>query len=242
MAQCKLGMKVIYFDIINSSIQKKEEFYDTIKTFDNFSSDLLVIRHSKEKYWEDFKKKLNTPIINAGDGSGNHPTQSLLDLLTIKEEFSTFSGLTIGIIGDIINSRVARTNINIMKKLGMKILISGPEQYLPDISKLSGVNYMPFPDILPKCDIIMMLRIQTERHTKIYNFSKQEYNKYYGLNTQNFNMIKPSAIIMHPGPVNRNVEISDNLVECKNSRILKQVKNGVFIRMATICYVFDLKF
>jgi aspartate carbamoyltransferase catalytic subunit len=231
VAQHRFGMKVISFNPAGSSLQKEESFYDTVKTFDSFSPDLFVIRHSENEFWNQFNNDINASIINAGDGSGSHPTQSLVDLLVIKQEFSGFRGLTIGIIGDILHSRVANTNIEIMSRLGIKVLISGPPEYMP-----SGEcpEYVPFLEILPRCDIIMMLRIQHERHKMFCNFSPEEYNKKYGLNKQNVSMLKPNAIIMHPGPVNRGTEITNELVESEKSRIFKQMRNGVFVRMAVI--------
>ncbi|MDR1364296.1 MAG: aspartate carbamoyltransferase catalytic subunit [Oscillospiraceae bacterium] len=239
VAQNRLNMKIISFDSVNSSMQKKETFYDTIKTFDSFSLDLLIIRCSENEFWKQFDCEIQTPIINAGDGTSEHPTQSLLDLLTIKKEFSGFSGLTVGIIGDIVNSRVAHTNIETMQRLGIKVLLSGPLEYIPvlNLNDFPNAEYIPFPEILSKCDVVMMLRIQHERHLHKCCLEKSEYNKNYGLNSKNFSLLKRNAIIMHPGPVNRGIEITDELVECEKSRIFEQMKNGVFVRMAVICYL-----
>ena len=174
----------------------------------------------------------NIPFINAGDGTGNHPTQSLLDLMTIRQEFGHFDGLRVAIVGDIRHSRVAHTNIGIMQRLGMEVYTSGPEQ-LRDAND----NYIDFDKAVRTMDVIMLLRVQHERHserTQMYELSPQEYNRLYGMNHERLEMMKPGAIIMHPAPFNRGVELSDEVVECPQSRIFKQVQNGVFVRMAAI--------
>ncbi|GHV30504.1 aspartate carbamoyltransferase [Clostridia bacterium] len=231
VAQENLGLKVISFNPGNSSLQKDECFYDTVKTFDSFKTDLLVIRHSQNEYYNEFVGKIKTPIINGGDGTGQHPTQSLLDLLTIRQEFGHLDGLSVAIIGDVAHSRVAHTNFEIMKRFGMQVYTSGPPEYMEE-----GMNFIPFEQALARCDIIMALRIQHERHKTKFNMSLEEYHQKYGLNAQTVGLMKKNAIIMHPAPVNRNVEIADELVESSRSRIFKQMQNGVFIRMAVIKY------
>ncbi|GHU84941.1 aspartate carbamoyltransferase [Clostridia bacterium] len=231
VAQERLGLKVISFNPGSSSLQKDESFYDTVKTFDSFGADLLVIRHSQNEYYNELVDKVSTPIINGGDGTGQHPTQSLLDLLTIRQEFGHLDGLSVAIIGDIAHSRVAHTNFEIMKRFGMQVYTSGPPEYMEE-----GMNFIPFEQALIRCDIIMALRIQHERHQMKFNMSLEEYHQTYGLNAQNVDLMRKSAIIMHPAPVNRNVEIADELVESSRSRIFKQMQNGVFVRMAVIRY------
>ena len=194
-----------------------------------FGVDAVVIRHKENEYYNQLVGKLNIPILNAGDGTGNHPSQSLLDLLTIRQEFGKFEGLKIVIVGDIKYSRVAHTNIEIMKKLGMEVYISGPEEYREE-----GYNYVELDDVIEKVDIVMLLRVQHERHENKMQIKEEEYNKKYGLNKNRVNKMKEKAIIMHPAPFNRNVEITDDIVECSKSRIFKQVQNGVFVRMALI--------
>ena len=173
--------------------------------------------------------KIKVPILNAGDGTGNHPSQSLLDLLTIKQEFGKFEGLKIVIVGDIKHSRVAHTNIKVMQRLGMTVYISGPEEY-----KEEGYNYVELDEIIDKVDIVMLLRVQHERHSTSMQETVEEYHKAYGLNKQRVDQMKPTSIIMHPAPFNRGVEIADDVVECEKSRIFKQVQNGVYVRMALI--------
>ena len=209
-AQLRLNCKVLDFMPETSSMRKGETFYDTVKTFESFGIDLVVIRHSENEYYNQLEN-LKIPFLNAGDGTGNHPTQSLLDLMTI---------------------RVAHTNIGIMRRLGMEVYTSGPEQ-LRDAND----HYIDFDEAVRTMDVIMLLRVQHERHserTQMYELSAQEYNRLYGMNGDRLATMKPGAIIMHPAPFNRGVELSDEVVECPQSRIFKQVQNGVFVRMAAI--------
>ncbi len=229
MAALRLGCKTQNFDSGNSSLKKGESLYDTVKTFEMFGTDALVIRHVENEYYNQLVGKINIPILNAGDGTGNHPSQSLLDLLTIKQEFGKFEGLKIVIVGDIKHSRVAHTNIKVMQRLGMTVYISGPEEY-----KEEGYNYVELDEIIDKVDIVMLLRVQHERHSTSMQETVEEYHKAYGLNKQRVDQMKPTSIIMHPAPFNRGVEIADDVVECEKSRIFKQVQNGVYVRMALI--------
>ncbi len=230
-AQLRLNCKVLDFMPETSSMRKGETFYDTVKTFESFGIDLVVIRHSENEYYNQLEN-LKIPFLNAGDGTGNHPTQSLLDLMTIRQEFGRFEGLKVAIVGDIRHSRVAHTNIGIMRRLGMEVYTSGPEQ-LRDAND----HYIDFDEAVRTMDVIMLLRVQHERHserTQMYELSAQEYNRLYGMNGDRLATMKPGAIIMHPAPFNRGVELSDEVVECPQSRIFKQVQNGVFVRMAAI--------
>lgn len=229
MAALKLGCKTQNFNAGDSSLKKGESLYDTVKTFEMFGVDAVVIRHKENEYYKQLTGKLNIPILNAGDGTGNHPSQSLLDLLTIRQKFGKFEGLKIVIVGDIKHSRVAHTNMKIMKKLGMKVYTSGPEEY-----KEEGYDYINLDEVIDKVDVVMLLRVQHERHENQMQLTEEEYNKSYGLNEERVKKMKKQAIIMHPAPFNRNVEITDDVVQCEKSRIFKQVQNGVFVRMALI--------
>lgn len=229
MAALKLGCKTQNFDAGNSSLKKGESLYDTVKTFEMFGTDAVVIRHVENEYYNQLVDKINIPILNAGDGTGNHPSQSLLDLLTIRQEFGKFEGLKAVIVGDIKHSRVAHTNIKVMERLGMTVYTSGPEEY-----KEEGYNYIDLDQIIDKVDIVMLLRVQHERHNTAMQETVEEYHELHGLNMKRVEKMKDNAIIMHPAPFNRNVEIADDVVECKKSRIFKQVQNGVYIRMALI--------
>lgn len=229
MAEQKLGLKTMDFTAETSSVQKGETLYDTVKTFEAIGVDGVVIRHPQNNYFEELIPNLNIPIFNGGDGSGNHPTQSLLDLLTIYQEYGKFEGLKIAIVGDIAHSRVAHTNIEVMNRLGMEVHLVAPEQFQEE-----GYAWENLDDVLEEMDIIMLLRVQHERHDGGMQLTKEEYHKQYGLTVEREKRMKEGAIIMHPAPFNRGVEIADDVVECKRSRIFKQMSNGVFIRMAVL--------
>ncbi len=227
-AEQNLGIKDTNFNVSASSVNKGESLYDTVKTFEAIGFDALVIRHPQNSYFEPLRN-LSIPIINGGDGTGNHPTQSLLDLMTIKEEFGSFEGLNIAIVGDIRHSRVAHTNIEVMERLGMNVCISGPKEFDDGSAK-----YCEFDSVIENSDIIMLLRVQYERHGYEIQLSKEEYLKNYGLTMDKVERMKEHAIIMHPAPFNRKTEIDDDVVECKKSRIFPQMENGVYVRMAVL--------
>ncbi|MBQ7093876.1 MAG: aspartate carbamoyltransferase, partial [Clostridia bacterium] len=203
--------------------------YDTVKLFDAIGCDFLVIRSPEVEYYKQLLGHVNAAILNAGDGTGNHPTQSLLDLLTIRQEFGKFEGLKCCICGDISHSRVAHTNFEVMRRLGMEVVTSGPDMFMEE-----GMNFEPFETALATSDIVMMLRVQHERHDGSVQFDKDEYHKNFGLTAENVAKMKDNAIIMHPAPFNRGVEIADEVVECDKARIFKQMSNGVFVRMAVL--------
>ena len=229
MAQKKLGMKTITFNESTSSTSKGETLYDTVKTFEALGVDALVIRHPEKNYFDQLigEGKVAIPIFNGGDGSGNHPSQSLLDLFTIWQEFGQFAGLKIAIVGDVANSRVAHTNIKVMERLGMDIHLVAPPQF-----QEAGYEWQDLDDVLAEMDIVMLLRVQHERHDVGMDLSKEVYHEKYGLSVARERLMKDGAIIMHPAPFNRGVEIADAVVECERSRIFKQMENGVYVRMA----------
>ena len=227
-ALMNLGINVIQCNTSSSSVQKGESLYDTVRTFESLGVDGVVIRHSQDEYFKELEG-IKIPIFNGGDGKANHPTQSLLDLMTIYEEYGSFKGLKCCIVGDIVHSRVAHTNIEIMQRLGMEVYISGPEEFNDNSGK-----FIPFDQAIKEMDVIMLLRVQFERHQEQMSLSIEDYHKQYGLTIERVKQMKNNAIIMHPAPVNRGVEISDDVVECEKSRIFKQMTNGVYIRMAVI--------
>lgn len=227
-ALMNLGIKVIDFDTQLSSIAKGESLYDTVRTFEALGVDGVVVRHSKDEYFKELEN-IQIPIFNGGDGKANHPTQSLLDLMTIYEEFGKFEGLKCCIVGDIAHSRVAHTNIEVMQRLGMEVYISGPEEYNDNSAK-----WIPLDEACKTMDVVMLLRVQFERHSEKMKMTVEEYHEKYGMNQKRVDMMKENAIIMHPAPINRGVEIADEVAECKKSRIYKQMTNGVYIRMAVI--------
>jgi len=181
---------------------------------------------------------LDIPIINAGDGSGQHPSQSLLDLMTMVETYGTVEGKVVVICGDLQHSRVARSNADILKRLGAIVYGSGPiEWYDPAM----GIPYLPMDEAVEQCDILMLLRVQHERHDGTTRFDPAVYHTTHGLTHERMNRLKHSAIVLHPAPVNRGVEIADELVEHPRSRIFEQMKNGVFARMAILEWCFSMK-
>ena len=234
-ALMNLGIKVLQCDTSKSSAQKGESLYDTVRTFEYLGVDGIVIRSSQDEYFKELEN-INIPIFNGGDGKTNHPTQSLLDLMTIYEEYGKFEGLKCCIVGDILHSRVAHTNIEVMQRLGMDVYISGPEEFNDNSCK-----FIPFEEAIKEMDVIMLLRVQFERHKEGMTLSVEDYHKQYGLTMDKVNQMKENAIIMHPAPVNRGVEIADDVVECEKSRIFPQMANGVYIRMAVISQAMEGK-
>lgn len=230
VAERKLGIETIDFAVETSSVEKGETLYDTAKTMEAIGADLLVIRHVDDNWIDELQEGIQIPIINAGSGKKDHPTQSLLDAYTIYQEFGTFEGLQIVISGDIKHSRVARSNAEMLTKLGATVFFSGAPEFYDDTL---GFPYITMDDALKISDAIMLLRIQHERHKN----DTIEYSNYldkYGLTIAREKKMKEGAIILHPAPVNRGVEIDSSLVECERSRIFKQMENGVYVRQAVI--------
>lgn len=222
-----LGIKVTSFQASNSSLQKGESLYDTVKTFEALGYDGLVIRHPQKNYYEQLTN-IDLPIISGGDGSGEHPSQCLLDLLTIYQEFKSFENLKVAIVGDIKHSRVAKSNYEALTRLNAQVVMSGPTNL-----QEQGYPYQPLDELIDEVDVVMLLRVQLERHQGNL-VDKVAYNNLYGLNQERYERLKPNAIIMHPAPINRGVEIVDELVEADKSRIFKQMNNGVHMRKAMI--------
>ncbi|HEL1977059.1 TPA: aspartate carbamoyltransferase catalytic subunit [Streptococcus suis] len=235
MAELRLDMGMIDFDARTSSVNKGETLYDTILTMSALGVDICVIRHSEVDYYKQLidSPTIQTSIVNGGDGSGQHPSQSLLDLMTIYEEFGTFEGLKIAIAGDITHSRVAKSNMQILKRLGAEIFFAGPEEWYAEEFDVYG-QHLNIDDIVETVDVLMLLRVQHERHDGDGVFSKETYNRLHGLTEERYKRLKDKAIVMHPAPVNRDVEIDDQLVEAPKSRIVRQMQNGVFVRMAIL--------
>jgi len=229
MAQRKLGLDVLPFESSFSSTLKGETLYDTVKTLEAIGVDALVIRHPEDSYYEQLIGRTSVSIINAGDGSGQHPTQSLLDLFTIKEEFGSFEGLNVLIAGDITHSRVAKSNADALVKLGANVTFLCPAEWAGEFNCVDS-----WDEVIKNSDVVMLLRVQHERHEAEIPFTGERYHERYGLTVAREQLMKEHAIIMHPGPFNRGVEIADTLIECPKSRIFKQMENGVYIRMAVL--------
>ena len=232
MAEKRLGAEVLNFTAAASSVEKGESIYDTVRTLESMGIDAGVIRLKPIGMLEGLAEKISVPLVNAGDGNNEHPTQALLDLYTMKRHFGELKGLKVSIIGDIKHSRVARSNLWALQKFGAEVKLCAPENMqAPELAAYAP--YVSMDEAL--CvDVVMMLRVQLERHEGSIFKSPEEYRLHYGLTEERAAKLAPHAIIMHPAPVNRNVEIDDALVEHPQSRIFKQMENGVPIRMAVM--------
>lgn len=235
VAEKKLGMNIIQFDPSTSSINKGETLLDTAITLEALGMNTLVIRSGEEKYYEKLiaNPAFNASIINGGDGSGQHPSQSLLDVMTIYEEYGYFEGLKITIVGDLAHSRVARSNAELLSRLGAEVYFSGPAEWFHQDFSAYG-QYMPLDEIIEDADVVMLLRVQLERHENPTALKNEMYHFAYGLTEERAHRMQDHAIIMHPAPVNRGIEIADALVTGSQSRIVTQMQNGVYARMAIL--------
>ena len=236
LAGKRLGADVMSMNIANSAIKKGETLIDTAMTLNAMHPDLIVIRHQDSGACNLLSQKVNCAVINAGDGRREHPTQALLDALTIKEKKGKVQGLRIAICGDILHSRVARSNIYLLNMLGAEVNIVAPTNLMPKNLEKFGVN--KFSDMkkgLKDCDIVMMLRLQNERMNSSFLASNREYYEYYGLTPDKLDCAKNDALIMHPGPMNRGIEIDTNLADDINKSVIQeQVELGVAVRMACL--------
>lgn len=228
VAQKKMGIETLGFQVEDSSVAKGESLYDTAKTFESIGASLLVIRHHDDNWYQDMVDNLSVPVINAGAGKGEHPTQSMLDLLTIYQEYGHFNGLNIAIIGDIKHSRVAHSNARALKTLGANVYFTAAPGFE---DTTLDIPYISIDEAVEMCDALMLLRIQHERHSGEH-YDATSYHETYGLTIEREQRMRDHAIILHPAPVNRGVEIASELVECDRSRIFKQMNNGVSVRMA----------
>lgn len=235
VAEKRLGAHVLNFIPETSSAVKGETVYDTIRTLEAMGVEAAVIRTKKEGLLQELAQSVNLHLINAGDGTNEHPTQCLLDLLTMKRQFGKLEGLTVAIIGDLRHSRVLGSHLHALPKLGIDLLLAGPSSMMPQPNQIpAGVKIASVDEAVQTADVVMMLRVQLERHTEALYISKEEYHEKHGLTLARAKMMKPGAVIMHPAPVNRGVEIHTDLVEADKSLIQKQVTNGVAVRMAVL--------
>lgn len=237
VAEKQMDFHTYNFDVTTSAVNKGESLYDSILTMKALGMDIAVIRHQNNAYYKDLLD-IGLSIVNAGSGSGEHPSQCLLDLMTIVEEFGSIQGRKIAIVGDLKHSRVARSNAKILHELGATLYFCSPEEYYDDDFENYG-TYQMIDEVISEVDVLMMLRIQFERHTSKARYIDTEaaYLRDYGLNQKRYQQLKKDAIIMHPAPVNRDVEIESSLVESEKSRIVRQMENGVFARMAILEWV-----
>lgn len=235
LAAKRLSADVINIAVSTSSVVKGETLLDTARNIEAMRSDIIVIRHSAAGAPYILAKGLKSSVINAGDGCHEHPTQALLDMFTIREKKGRLDGLTVAIVGDITHSRVARSDIYGLTKMGAKVRVIGPATLIPlEIEKLGVKVYYNLNEGIKDADVIIMLRVQLERQGKTYFPDIREYSMQYCLTRERLKFAKEDAIVMHPGPVNWGVEISPELSEDKATVILEQVTNGVAVRMAVM--------
>ena len=236
IAAKRLGADAVSITASGSSVTKGESLVDTLNTLAAMRPDAIVMRHAASGAPHFLARHLPTPIINAGDGMHEHPTQALLDARTILDRRSTLEGLRVAIIGDIAHSRVARSNVHLLSKFGSEIVLCGPASLLPrELEQLApGVRLTTdIREAIRDADVIMMLRVQLERQHEAA-FSALEYFQFYGLRLEHLDLAKPDAIVMHPGPINRGRELSSEVADFQRSVILNQVENGIAVRMAVL--------
>ena len=236
LAGKRLGADVMSMNITNSAIKKGETLIDTAMTLNAMHPDIIVVRHQDSGASNLLSQKVNCSVLNAGDGRREHPTQALLDALTIIEKKKKIEGLRIAICGDILHSRVARSNIFLLNMLGAEVNIVAPTNLMPkDIEKFGVKTFSNMKDGVKDCDIVMMLRLQNERMSSSFLSSNREYYEYYGLTPDKLEKANKDAIIMHPGPMNRGIEIDTKLADDINKSVIKeQVELGVAVRMACL--------
>jgi len=231
MAAFRLGLRVLNLEGASSSAVKGETIYDTARNVEALRPHAMVIRHGGSGIPLQISKLVGIPVINAGDGFHAHPTQALLDAFTIREKFPKTEGLRILILGDIAHSRVARSNIQVLKELGSKVTVCGPPTLIPPLATELGVEVKyDLDEALPAADVVMILRMQMERQNSFQIPSLKEYTMRFGLTTERLEKIKNEALIMHPGPVNRGVEVMSSVLRDPRCRIMDQVQNGVMLR------------
>lgn len=238
LAAKRLSADVITFTADSkTSISKGESFKDTALTLQAMGLDAIVVRHTSGGTAKRLSQWVDASVINAGDGSNEHPTQALLDLYTIRQRCGTIEGLRIGIVGDIAHSRVARSNIKAMTKMGAQVTAIGPPTLLPVTAGSWGIDVTTDLDaVLPKLDIVYLLRVQKERQVEQFFPSLREYSLFWGLDRRRVDLMKPEALIMHPGPINRGVEVAGDLPEMERFIVADQVTNGIAVR-ASLMYL-----
>jgi aspartate carbamoyltransferase catalytic subunit len=235
IAAMRLSADVVNIAASASSLQKGETLKDTARNLESLLTDIIVIRHSSAGAAQFLAERLKASVINAGDGSHEHPTQGLLDVFTMRERFGTLQGLKVAIVGDILFSRVARSNVHALVKLGAEVTLVGPTTLVPKDLESLGVRVTHrIDDVIETTDVINLLRIQHERQRKEYFPSLGEYTALFGLTKARAARLKPDCLVMHPGPINRGVEIDSDVADGAHSVILEQVTNGLAVRMAVL--------
>lgn len=238
LAAKRLSADAVNISVASSSVTKGETLLDTALNLDAMSPDCIVVRHGSAGVPHQLAKVSRAAIVNAGDGANEHPTQALLDAMTIREQKGTIEGLEVAIVGDILHSRVARSNIHLLTKLGAKVRVAGPGTLVPnDFGHFveNGMTVVPhIEDAIRGADVVMILRIQRERQDSAYFPTLREYSIHYGLTNDRLDLARKDAIVLHPGPMNRGIEIASEVADGSRSLILDQVKYGVAVRMAVL--------
>jgi aspartate carbamoyltransferase catalytic subunit len=235
LAAKRLSADTIDFTSSSSSLSKGETFIDTAKNIEAMGVDVMVVRHASSGVPYLLSRHLGCSVINAGDGAHEHPTQGLLDVFTIRQLRGRIEGLTVALVGDIAHSRVARSNIHALLKLGAKVIVCGPSTLVPQAMPKLGVEVAyNLDEVLPRCDVINMLRIQFERQRSGLFPSIHEYAALFGMNSERLSRAKPDLLLLAPGPINRGVELTPDVADGPHSAILQQVTNGLAVRMAVL--------
>ena len=235
LAEKRLSADIVNLSASGSSVKKGESLVDTVNNILSMKVDLVVMRHPNPGAASFLAKKVDAKVINAGDGTHEHPTQALLDAYSIREKLGSVKGKKVVIVGDILHSRVALSNIYCLQKLGAEVMVCGPLNLIPKNMKDLGVKVSTnFKEALEWCDVANMLRIQLERQDETYFPSLREYSMLFGLNKEILDSLSKKIVVMHPGPINRGVEITSDVADSEQSIILQQVENGVAVRMAVI--------
>jgi aspartate carbamoyltransferase catalytic subunit len=237
----EIAAKRLSADVVNftgdskTSLAKGESFKDTAQTIQAMGVDAIVVRHSSSGAPARLARWVNASVINAGDGAHEHPTQALLDLYSIREHFPSFEGLRVAIVGDIAHSRVARSNVKGLTKMGAQVTLVGPPTLMPPAVETWGVEVShDFDEVLPKLDVVYLLRVQRERQSEQLLPSLREYAAFWGLDSRRVGLLRPEALVMHPGPMNRGVEIASDVADLERSIITNQVTNGLAVRSSLL--------
>jgi aspartate carbamoyltransferase catalytic subunit len=234
MAERILSADSLSIQAAGSSVAKGESLLDTVKNLEAMTPDVIVVRHSSAGAANFLARTCHSRIVNAGDGAHEHPTQALLDALTVRQAKGRLAGLRVAIVGDVLHSRVARSNVHLLTKMGAQVTLCGPPTLLPQSFSGSVALSWRFDEAIEGADVVMMLRLQQERMTSAFISTLREYHAEYGLTMARLKHAKKDVIVLHPGPLNRGVEIASEVADSKSSRILDQVTNGVAVRMAVL--------
>jgi len=239
LAAKRLSADLVNFSASSSALKKGESIMDTIETIISLKLNLLVVRHGHSGVMDFISGKVGIPLINAGDGKNQHPTQALLDTYTIKQKFGSLQGLKVALVGDFLNSRVARSNVEMFSRMGMEVIVVAPSMLLPEDYSVLGTDILSDIDqVIDQVDVLYMLRMQFERQNRRFYPSIREYNRFLGLDRKRLNNMKKDSVVMHPGPVNRGIEISEEVMDSRDSKdrilISSQVTHGVAVRMSLL--------